>query len=172
MIVLTLPYPVSANRYWRTYMPKGFKAPVTALSSEAKDYKAAVKRVARIAGVVAPIAGRVAVTVRLYPHRPLDFAKRMRTDGALWDDSVMCLDLDNALKVLIDSIKDVVIADDKFVRRIVADRMEPDGEARVELSIEECAAVEPQLGLALPCVEKFGNSTKAPEWLDPWKVSA
>jgi crossover junction endodeoxyribonuclease RusA len=27
-ITLVLPYPLSANRYWRTYMPKGFKAPV------------------------------------------------------------------------------------------------------------------------------------------------
>ena len=136
MIKLTLPYPVSANRYWRTYMPKGFKAPVTALSSEAKDYKAAVRRAARVAGIEQPVLGRVSVSVQLYPHRPLDFKKRMRDLGGSWDDGVQCLDLDNALKVLIDSIKDVVIGDDKFVRRIVADRMEPDGEARVVLSIE------------------------------------
>ncbi len=31
-IELVLPYPLSANRYWRTYMPKGFKAPVTVYS--------------------------------------------------------------------------------------------------------------------------------------------
>ncbi len=31
-IRLVLPYPLSANRYWRTYMPKGFKAPVTVCS--------------------------------------------------------------------------------------------------------------------------------------------
>lgn len=137
MIVLTLPYPVSANRYWRTYMPKGFAAPVTTLSSDAKAYKAEVKRRAIDAGVCSPIAGRVSVTVQLYPHRPLDFRKRMRDHGAAWDDTVQCLDLDNAQKVLFDSIKGVVIDDDKWIRRIVSERMEPDdGEARVVIMVE------------------------------------
>lgn len=36
MIELTLPYPISANRYWRTYLPRGCAAPVTTVSPEAQ----------------------------------------------------------------------------------------------------------------------------------------
>lgn len=134
-ITLTLPYPLSANRYWRTYMPKGFKAPVTTLSAEAKAYKNAVKLIAKEAGVLRPIMGRVAVTIRLYPNRPQDWAKRVKIDPAAWDDTVQCLDLDNANKVLFDSLKGVAIDDDKWVRRINSERMEPDGEARLVVTI-------------------------------------
>ena len=37
-VTLVLPYPVSANRYWRTYQPKGHRVPVTVVSREAKKY--------------------------------------------------------------------------------------------------------------------------------------
>jgi crossover junction endodeoxyribonuclease RusA len=146
-VILTLPYPISANRYWRTYMPKGFKAPVTTLSSEAKAYKEQVGWLVKAAGVQKPLVGRVQVEVKLYPHRPLDWQKRMRTAGAAWDDSVQCIDLDNANKVLLDSLKGVAIEDDKWVRRIVAERMEPDGEARVVIRIEPIAVEVPQPAL-------------------------
>jgi crossover junction endodeoxyribonuclease RusA len=144
VIALTLPYPISANRYWRTYMPKGFKAPVTVPSAEAKAYKAQVCGLAKIAGVKAPIAGRVAVAIRLYPNRPQDWAKRAAKDPMGWDDTVQCLDLDNANKVLFDALKGVVIEDDRWVRRITAERMEPDGEARVEIVVEAIQAAEVQ----------------------------
>lgn len=140
-ITLTLPYPISANRYWRTYMPKGFKAPVTVPSAEAKAYKAQVCGLAKIAGVGKPIAGRVAVEIRLYPNRPQDWQKRVKRDPVAWDDTVQCLDLDNANKVLFDALKGVAIDDDKWVRRIVSERMEPDGEARVEITI---TPIEPE----------------------------
>ena len=140
MITLTLPYPVSANRYWRTYMPRGFKAPVTTLSAEAKDYKAQVRVLARLAGITQPLLGRVAVDIKLYPKRPQDWAKRARTNPATWDDDVMCIDLDNARKVLYDSIKGIVIDDDKWIRRDSGERMEPDGEARVVVTITPIAA--------------------------------
>ncbi|WP_434513795.1 RusA family crossover junction endodeoxyribonuclease [Dechloromonas sp. ARDL1] len=141
-ITLTLPYPISANRYWRTYMPKGFKAPVTVPSAEAKAYKAQVCGLAKIAGVGKPIAGRVAVEIRLYPNRPQDWQKRVKRDPMAWDDTVQCLDLDNANKVLFDALKGVAIDDDKWVRRIVSERMEPDGEARVEITI---TPIEPEV---------------------------
>lgn len=146
-ITLTLPYPISANRYWRTFMPKGFKAPVTTLSSEAKAYKEQVGWMVKAAGVLKPIKGRVQIEVRLYPNRPQDWQKRMRTAGANWDDTVQCIDLDNANKVLLDSLKGVAIEDDKWVRRIVAERMEPDGEGRVVVTITPIAAEQPQPAL-------------------------
>ena len=134
-VTLTLPYPVSTNMYWRTYMPKGFKAPVTTLSKEAKEYKATVARIAREHGVVSPIKGRVAVSYTLFPKSPQDYARRMKADPLRWDDIVQCLDLDNALKVMLDSLKGVVFDDDKWVRRILAERAEPDGEARLVVTI-------------------------------------
>lgn len=134
-VTLVLPWPVSANRYWRTYMPKGFKAPVTVLSSEAKAYKSEVGWLARAAGIRTPISGRVAVSYVLYPKRPQDWARRAAKDPAGWDDTVQCIDLDNAQKVLMDSLKGVVIDDDKWVRRIHAERAEPDGDARMIVTI-------------------------------------
>lgn len=148
MIKLTLPYPVSSNRYWRSFVPRGHSRANVTLSDEAKAYKEAVGRLVRAAGVVRPIAGRVAITVRLYPARPQDWARRARKDPAGWDDDVMCIDLDNANKVLLDSLKGWAIEDDRWVRRIVSERMEPDGEARVVVTIEPLArAPLPQLDL-------------------------
>lgn len=152
-ITLTLPYPISANRYWasRVVTPKGGRPmALPYVTAEAKAFKAQVEALVRAAGITAPIAGRVQLDIRLYPHRPLDYQKRMRAAGADWDDSVMCIDLDNANKVLLDSIKDLVIEDDKWVRRLHAERMEPDGEARVVVTVTALATEQPQLGLALP----------------------
>lgn len=143
-ITLVLPYPISANRYWRTYMPKGFKAPVTTLSSEAKAYKKQVAQIVRAAGVVSPINGRVAVDVALYPHRPQDWQRRARKAPDSWDDDVQCIDLDNANKVLLDSLKGVVFQDDKWVRKLFGERMEPDGDARVVVTITELVSEKRQ----------------------------
>lgn len=143
-ITLVLPYPVSCNRYWRTYMPKGFKAPVTTLSQEAKAFKNEVKLIAKIAGIVRPISGRVAVEYTLFPSRPQDWAKRAAKDPMGWDDTVQCIDLDNAQKVLMDSLKGVVFEDDKWVRRIVADRAEPDGTARLVVKVTPICSSEIQ----------------------------
>jgi crossover junction endodeoxyribonuclease RusA len=60
---------------------------------------------------------------------------------------VQCLDLDNANKVLLDALKDVAIEDDKWVRRIDSERMEPDGEARVVVTITAIAGAQPQADL-------------------------
>jgi crossover junction endodeoxyribonuclease RusA len=146
-ITLTLPYPVSANRYWRTYMPKGFKAPVTTLSAEAKAYKSEVGWLARAAGIRSPLLGRVAVAYTLYPNRPQDWQKRMRRDGASWDDTVQCIDLDNAQKVLMDALKGIVFEDDRWVRRITAERAEPDGEARLVVTVTALETEIVQAGL-------------------------
>ncbi len=137
MIELTLPYPLSANRYWKAITIPG--RTMMAPSKEAKAYKEAVGWAAREAGIRAPIAGRVAIEIRLYPQRPQDWARRARLNPAAWDDDVRCLDLDNANKVLFDALKGVAIEDDKWVRRIVAERMEPDGEARVVVRITPLA---------------------------------
>ena len=148
MITVTLPYPVSANVYWRSFVPRGHSRAIVTLSDEAKAYKAAVGKLVREAGIRAPIKGRVAINVQLFPARPQDWARRARKDPMNWDDDVRCIDLDNANKVLLDSLKGLVIEDDKWVRRQVSERMEPDGEARVVVTIEALAiAPSPQLAL-------------------------
>ena len=144
-ITLTLPYPISANRYWKAITIPGrtMRAP----SKEAKAYKAQVCGLAKIAGIKKPIAGRVAIDIRLYPKRPQDWERRAKRDPLSWDDTVLCLDLDNANKVLFDALKGVAIDDDKWVRRITSERMEPDGEARVEIIITPIVTSSPQGGL-------------------------
>lgn len=146
-ITLVLPYPISANRYWRTYMPRGFKAPVTTISQEAKAYKSDVQWLAKAAGIRGPIKGRVAVSYTLYPKRPQDWEKRVRVSPDSWDDTVQCIDLDNAQKVLFDALKGVVIEDDKWVRKIEAIRAEPDGEARLIVTITPIPAASPQAAM-------------------------
>jgi crossover junction endodeoxyribonuclease RusA len=123
-ITLTLPWPVSANRYWRTRVVKNIA--MTYVSTEAKQYKSEVAWLAKKAGIRSPMHGRVSISYQLFPNRPQDYATRIRKFGDAWDDTVMCIDLDNAQKVMLDAMKGVVFDDDKWVRRITAERMKPD----------------------------------------------
>ncbi|MEM5294223.1 RusA family crossover junction endodeoxyribonuclease [Burkholderia sp. JPY481] len=145
-IVVTLPYPISANRYWASRIVKPKSGPSfvsTYVTPEAKAYKEQVGWIFRAGGVHEPIAGRVDVALKLYPKRPQDWESRKRKLGANWDDGVMCIDLDNAVKVLMDSIKGIAILEDGWpVRRILLERAEPDGEARVVLTITPLSAQE------------------------------
>jgi crossover junction endodeoxyribonuclease RusA len=151
VITLTLPYPISANRYWKQFvLGKGQSARMMqAPSAEAKEYKRQVQKAAVLARVGAPIAGRVRVDVKLYPQRPQDWARRAQRNPLTWDDDVRCLDLDNANKVLFDALKGVAIEDDRWVREIHSQRMEPDGEARVVVTITPLHVEQPQ-GELLP----------------------
>lgn len=121
-VTLVLPYPISTNRYWRTFTPKGSKRAHTVLSQEAKDYKKAVENIALAAGIGSPIGGRVGVQYVLVPKRPLDWQKRAKKDPEGWGDTVQCIDLDNAMKVIIDSLNGIAFEDDKWVRTIEANR--------------------------------------------------
>ena len=80
MIELTLPYPISANRYWRSFVPRGHQRAIVTLSDEAKAYKQEVGWLAKKAGIREPITGRVAVEIRLYPKRPQDWERRNRLE--------------------------------------------------------------------------------------------
>jgi crossover junction endodeoxyribonuclease RusA len=142
---LTLPYPISANRYWRAVTIKGHAVMVP--TKEAKQYKADVGWIAKGAGVRSPLQGRVSLHVKLFPQRPQDWAKRSQRNPDTWDDDVRCIDLGNAEKVLSDALNGVAWVDDKQLHRITLERCEPDGEGRVELTIEPFArpAIAPKL---------------------------
>ncbi len=148
-LTITLPYPVSANRYWRSFVPRGHQRAVVTLSDDAKAYRARVGTIARSAGVGAPMQGRVALGLHLYPAMPQDAKARMRKLGERWDDGVRSIDLDNALKVVIDALKGILYEDDKQVWQISAQRCEPVGEARAVLTLAPIAAVKVQEELAL-----------------------
>lgn len=136
MITLILPYPVSANRYWRTVVNRKTGHAMTFVSEEAKAFKTEVAWKAKTCGVKSPLLGRIAISYTLHPKLPQDWARRQRKDPSGWTDTVQCMDLDNAQKVLLDAMKGVVFSDDKWVRRIVAQRGEPLGEACLVVSVE------------------------------------
>lgn len=153
MITIALPYPISSNRYWRSRVVKPKAGPAivsTYVSPEAKAYKEEVGWICRAAGIRTPLAGRIAIAYTLYPRRPQDWQTRQRKFGDAWQDTVQCIDLDNAQKVLLDALKGIVFEDDVWVRRIIAERAEPDGEARIVVSITQIAAEQPQVELELP----------------------
>jgi crossover junction endodeoxyribonuclease RusA len=146
VITLTLPYPPSANRYWRTAVVCGRAQ--TYPSSDAKAFKTEVSKICARAGLLDPIAGRIELHVQLYPQRPQDWVKRARKDPLGWDDDVRCIDLGNCEKVLSDALNGLAWADDKQHRRIILERMEPDGEARVVVTITALAKqASPQASL-------------------------
>ena len=115
---LVLPYPVSANRYWRSYVLPGHARAMVVVSAEAKAFKSQVGWYAKAAGLK-PFKHLVELRLRLVPANGV------------------CMDLDNALKVTIDALKGIAYADDSQVWRIVADRGEADGKARMEVEITE-----------------------------------
>ena len=143
MITLTLPYPISANRYWATRVVKmaGKPRAMTYVTTEAKAFKDQVAWIAKAAGVRAPITGRVAISYTLHPHCPQDALRRMKRDPYGWDDTVQCIDLDNAQKVLLDALKGVCMEDDKWVRRITAERGMPVDGGKLVVTIEPISFV-------------------------------
>lgn len=149
MIHLILPYPISSNRYWATrVIPKRPKPlAITYVTEEAKAYKAAVGLLAKAAGIRVPATGRVVLHIKLFPHRPQDWAKRARKDPHTWDDTVQCIDLGNCEKVLSDALNGIAWVDDKQIRRTLLERMEPDEKgARLEVAIEYLAAAPTLFG--------------------------
>jgi crossover junction endodeoxyribonuclease RusA len=109
-MTITLPVPVSANRYWRNFRGR------MVVSQDARAYKEQVAWVAKAAGMNEPLLGDVFVTMRVY--RP---AKRG--------------DLDNYTKVLMDSLNGVAYADDSQIVRIVAERYDDKRNPRVEVEV-------------------------------------
>lgn len=152
-LTVTLPYPVSANRYWasRTVKPKhGPSFTTTYLTAEAKAYKAEVELLLRAAGVRDVIKGRVCIDIALYAKRPLDWQKRQRQHGAEWDNTVQRIDLDNARKCVYDSLKTLAFEDDFWVWKDSGEVGEPDANgARVVVRITPICVAQPQAEFAL-----------------------
>lgn len=144
-VVLVLPYPISANRYWNAITIPG--RTMMAPSKEAIAYRKQVAAIAQAARIAQPFTWRVAVELDLYPHRPQDWARRARRDPEAWDDDVRCIDLGNAEKVLSDALQGIVFTDDRWIWDLHKRRKEPDGEGRVVLRIRPMARLRAQAEL-------------------------
>jgi len=108
---LTLPIPVSANRYWRHAQGR------TYISAEAKAYKAEVVWIAKASGAQL-MDGDLSLTMIVY--RP---AKRG--------------DLDNFFKLTLDSLQGIVYSNDSQIVRILAERHDDKYNPRVEVEISQ-----------------------------------
>ena len=148
---IRLPMPPSANAYWgnRVVTSKATGRPIVMpfVTDEARLYKEQAAWQARAAGAHRPIEGWVSLEVVLFPKAPQNAAALARANSD-WEYNIRCLDVDNALKVLIDALKDVVFTDDKRVRRITAERMAPvEGEAYVIATVRPIIINPLQQGL-------------------------
>jgi crossover junction endodeoxyribonuclease RusA len=108
-ITLELPYPPSANRYWRSFRGR------VVVSSEARQYKLDVAMLARIAGV-RPTDEPVSLTLEIY---------RPQRRG----------DLSNRIKVLEDALQGVAYHDDAQVVELHAKRFDDKKHPRVNITI-------------------------------------
>lgn len=106
-ISLQFDYPPSANRYWRCFRNRMVP------SADATKFKRHVKAVAQLAGCEMTLEN-VVVEVILQP--------KLTLKGVA---SGTCIDLDNALKVTLDSLQGIIYENDKQIRKIVAEYGDP-----------------------------------------------
>jgi crossover junction endodeoxyribonuclease RusA len=109
LTLLILPPPISANRYWRKYRNQ------MVISDEARAYKLQVQRIALDAGADM-LTGDVSIRLDVYRE-----AKRG--------------DLDNKIKVILDSLQGILYADDKQIVEIYARRFDDKRNPRAVIEI-------------------------------------
>jgi len=142
---LDLPWPVSANDLWAVATVNGRHRMV--LTKAGRRFKDDVGWLARKAGIVRPLPGRVGILVEMHPRLPADARERMRKHGDQWEDRVRALDLDNVLKATIDGLKSIAFGDDNMVWDIHARRMPPRRVAGLTVEIWPIPYEAPQLDL-------------------------
>jgi crossover junction endodeoxyribonuclease RusA len=113
-----MPYPVSANVYWRHFKGR------TIVSKEAVAYKARVLSICRMVGVRLIESGPVAVHILLHP--------KMTKSGAA---NKTRIDLGNAEKVLSDALNGIAWTDDKQLERILLEVADPIDGGGVSISV-------------------------------------
>jgi crossover junction endodeoxyribonuclease RusA len=111
MMTIELPLPPSANRYWRNFQGRTVK------SQEARNYQAQVGWLAKVAGLSEPLDGDISVSLRVY---------RQQRRG----------DLDNRIKVILDSLQGIAYEDDNQVVELHAYRYDDKENPRVVVQVE------------------------------------
>lgn len=105
--MMLLPYPISVNRYWRNVRGRMIR------SKDAEEYKAQVQSIAED-WELKMHDGPVAVDMVLHPARPQDWEKRAKKDED-WALSVRRIDLDNAMKVVLDALQGIAYENDRQI---------------------------------------------------------
>lgn len=127
MTRLILPYPPSANRYWRN-----LRNGLVLVSKEAKDYKERVGWICIAAGIE-PHCDDVRVSIDVY--RP---ARRG--------------DLDNVAKILLDALAGQAYTNDKQIVDLHLRRFDDKDNPRVEVEIQAVRMFENEGHLAIGAV--------------------
>ena len=133
-MIINVPYPISTNRY------KGLrvagKIPLFFVTKEGKEFKKICSDLAKEEGdklnLNLPLNIRFDIDITVYPKLPKDWQKREKKDP-FWYLELKTLDVDNCLKVLLDSFNEVVYTDDKKIFSLKIRRGYPiqDGGAKV-----------------------------------------
>lgn len=97
-MIITIPYPVSTNRYYRTFRN------ITTISKEGRLFKGEVRLVNH---KIKPVDGDVMLDITLHP--------KQTKGGKMYK---VVIDLDNCLKCILDSLIGVVYHDDKQVKEL------------------------------------------------------
>lgn len=105
------PYPISLNAYLRMANNRSFR------TKAANDFKAKFISLAKEQGILEPLEGFVEVDIIIYPKLTETGLKLSKKDP-LWYLKVQCLDVDNCLKVLLDSFNKLVYTDDKMISKL------------------------------------------------------
>lgn len=105
--VVMLPYPISANRYWRNFRGR------MVVSSEAKAYKDKVIWTFDALEII-PTSKPVELSMKLHP--------KLTTKGVA---NRTLMDLDNCIKVCLDALQGVLYVNDKQVKKLTAEVGEP-----------------------------------------------
>lgn len=131
-LTLSLPWPPSTNNLYRSYVTVAGQVR-RAKSKRARDFEKLVKQRVRDWGVESN---------RLPPVKPFQL-----TLLAWPPDDGQKHDLTNTFKCVEDSIFAAMYsvadrADDNEVRRVVAEKMEPSGRGRIEITLETIRRVE------------------------------
>ena len=105
--VVMLPYPISANRYWRNFRGR------MVVSKEAEEYKAKVIW-SFFALDITPTSKPVSLTMKLHPK----LTKTGKSSRTL-------IDLDNCIKVCLDALQGVLYVNDNQVIKLTAEVGEP-----------------------------------------------
>ncbi len=111
-MTLTLPYPPSANRYWRSFRGRVVK------SQEARDYQRTVVHLTAgdaLDGFPTLLTGAVGLELNFY---------RPQRRG----------DLDNRIKVLVDALQGIAYVDDKQITELHAYLHDDKQNPRAEIS--------------------------------------
>jgi len=112
-IALTLPVPPSINHYWRNFRGR------TVVSADGREYKEKVAAIC-IRYQIPMLLDEVAVTVRIY---------RKARRG----------DIDNFMKVLLDSLRGYVYKDDSQIIQLHVYRFDDKANPRAEVEVKDMA---------------------------------